>query len=178
MSDEAPAKSSRTASIARILGISAPVLTVVGVGLCQIGLPPMIGFGMFAVAILLGLIALVLGVIGLFLARGDATGRVHAITGLAMGALMVFALVIGRSPGADAPAINDITTNVDDPPAFQAQGDRDMSFPPPMFAETFPPQEYRADVIAVLPRLLRHLLPEHPRKGREEITQAHRLVRN
>ena len=133
---------SRTARAAQVLGIAAPVLTLVGVGLAQVGVPALVGFAIFAVAILVGLIALVLGLIGLFLTRGDGGGRRQAFVGIAMGCLMVVLVLIGRAPGTGAPAINDITTNLDDPPAFAAQGDRDMSFPPPMFSGSYTKAEY------------------------------------
>ena len=52
-----------------------------------------------------------------------------------MGVVMILALLIGRSPGADAPSINDITTNLEDPPGYAARtgdhpnADRDMAYP-------------------------------------------------
>ncbi len=134
---------SRIARAAQVLGIAAPALTLVGIGLTQVGMPALIGFATFAFSILIGLIALVLGLIGLFLTRGDGGGRRQALVGIAMGCLMIVLVLVGRAPGTDAPAINDITTNLEDPPAFAAQGDRDMAFPPPMFAATYSVTEYK-----------------------------------
>jgi uncharacterized protein (DUF1499 family) len=126
--------SSRTARVAQWLGLSAPVLTIAGVGLSQAGLPAMVGFRLFTLAILLGLVALVVGIVGVVLTRGGVGGRGQALTGIACGVLMIAIVGIGGSPGAGLPAINDITTNLQDPPAFTPRSSgpnagRDMSYP-------------------------------------------------
>ena len=128
-------QSSRTATIAAALGIGGPAATVVGVILSQLGAPALTGFSLFQLGILCGLLALILGVVGLFLTRGGALGRPRAWTGVGLGVLMIGIVVVSAIPGAGVPAINDITTNLDDPPAFAAatgehhNADRDMSYP-------------------------------------------------
>ncbi len=47
-------------------------------------------------------------------------GAERAWGGLALGALALLVLAVSAAPGAGLPAINDITTNPDDPPAFSA----------------------------------------------------------
>ena len=127
---------SRVAVIAKWIGIAAPALTVLGILLSQLGLPAMVGFRFFTLAILLGLIALALGAAGVFATRGGRPGRTDALIGIGSGVLMVLIVGVGGSPGAGLPAINDITTNLQDPPSFTpASGDhpnagRDMSYPP------------------------------------------------
>ena len=130
------ARSSRTATLARIVGIAGPAVALLGIALVQMGAPPMVGFGMFALGILCGLIALITGSIGLYTTRGGVQGRAKALIGLCLGALMIVIVVVSRGPAAGLPPINDITTDLVDPPAFApAEGDhrnvgRDMSYPP------------------------------------------------
>lgn len=138
-----PTRSSRVARIAGRVGIAAPSLAVIGIGLAQLGAPPLLGFALFALAVLVGLIALVLGGIGIFLTGGDATGRRRAFTGVGLGILMIAAVLVGRGPQPDAPAVNDVATDLRNPPTFAPRDDRDMRFPPPMFAESYSDEQYR-----------------------------------
>ncbi len=143
-------QTSRTARIALWLGIGGPTVTVVGILLSQLGAPPMLGFGLFQLGILLGLGALLCGAVGLFLTRGETGGRRQALGGLGLGVLMVVIVLVGAGPGANVPPINDITTNLDDPPAFapapvgHRNADRDMSYPSdwvPLVREAYPDLE-------------------------------------
>ena len=138
---------SRTASIAAGLGIAGPAFTLVGVAVSQAGAPAMTGFSVFQLGILSGLLALILGFVGVFLTRGGIGGRGRALTGLGLGAAMVLMLVLAASPGAGLPAINDITTNLENPPGFapapagHRNADRDMSYPSdwkPLVREAYP----------------------------------------
>lgn len=128
-------KSSRTATIAAGLGIAGPVATVAGIAVAQTGAPPMTGFGIFQIGILCGLLALILGGIAIFLTRGGVGGRSRALAGVGLGVLMIAIVGFSVSPGAGVPAINDITNNLDDPPAFapapagHRNAGRDMSYP-------------------------------------------------
>jgi uncharacterized protein (DUF1499 family) len=128
-------KSSRTASIAAGLGIAGPVATIVGIIAAQSGAPALTGFGLFQLGILCGLLALILGAVGIFLTRGGVGGRSRAFIGVGLGVAMIAIVVIGASPGAGVPAINDITTNLDDPPEFAPAPEdhhnatRNMSYP-------------------------------------------------
>lgn len=132
----APAtKISRTATAAAGLGIAGPSITLAGILLCQLGAPPMAGFGLFQLGILSGLAALVSGGVGLLLTRHGVGGRPRAWTGLGLGLLMISAVAVGASPGVGVPPINDITTNLADPPGYAAvppshrNHGRDMSYP-------------------------------------------------
>ena len=138
---------SRTASIAAGLGIAGPAFTLVGVAVSQAGAPAMTGFSVFQLGILSGLLALILGFVGLFLTRGGTGGRGRALTGLGLGAAMVAMVLMSASPGAGIPAINDITTNLENPPGFMPapaehrNAVRDMSYPAdwkPLVREAYP----------------------------------------
>jgi uncharacterized protein (DUF1499 family) len=96
---------------------------------------PFFGFRAFyLLGTLCGLIALLLSPFALRATREGAgrTGRGLAWLGFACGALLVAVVVAGARSGAGVPAINDITTDLADPPAFA--GDpaglgRDMAYP-------------------------------------------------
>ena len=114
-----------------MLGI---VLAVGGPALNQLGTPAMAGFGLFALGGLLGLVALVLGAIGLLTTR-SAPGRFMAVRGLVFGLVLVGAVVVGGSAGRGLPPINDITTDPDDPPEFVKLAAETGPYPGAEFAE-------------------------------------------
>ena len=104
-------------------------------------LAPLVGFLLFAAAMVLGsILALLLGVIGLIVTRQRAgrparPGRRPAMTAALIGAGLLVVLVVLVRRGEDVPAIHDVTTDPDDPPSFVAalsapgnQG-RDLSYP-------------------------------------------------
>jgi uncharacterized protein (DUF1499 family) len=128
-------RSSRTARIAQWLGVAALALSAVGVLLSQLGLPAMAGFRLFTLAILLGVVGLLCGLAGLFTTRGGVAGRQQALAGIGLGAIMIAIVVVGAGSGGSAPPINDITTNLNDPPSFapapegHRNAGRDMSYP-------------------------------------------------
>jgi uncharacterized protein (DUF1499 family) len=95
--------------------------------------PPMAGFGLFAVGGLLGIAALVVGiVVGL---RGAGLSG-----GLAAGALVTAVFLTVAVPARTFPPINDITTDTVSPPQFASAQSlagnvgRDMSYPGASFA--------------------------------------------
>ena len=103
---------------------------------------PMFGFQwMFGLGLLEAMAGLAVGLAALYLTRTGAGlgGRGFAWVGVGSGLAAVALLVLALRPGADLPAINDITTDLDDPPHFAAT-DRDMSYP----AERFAPQQRAA----------------------------------
>lgn len=139
MSESSQTSTSRVARIAAALVVAALGTAVIGILGVQVGvLSPVAGFYLFALGALLGgLLSLVLGGISLFLTNGgrDPLGYRRAWIAAGGGALMLGVVVMAGSAGSGVPAINDITTNLDDPPGFtQApkaapnQG-RDMSYP-------------------------------------------------
>jgi uncharacterized protein (DUF1499 family) len=120
------------AGIFGAVGLFDPAL---GAALAHFGvLEPMQGFGLFALGLLSALIGGLLGLGALYTTRPAALrgGRNLAFVGIAA-ALVAFAILgFGRQPGADAPPINDISTDLSDPPAFPADPSgrgRDMAFP-------------------------------------------------
>lgn len=129
---------SQLARLGALLAVLAAVLFVLPPLAIQVGIvSPFVGFRLFLLGALLALLALVLGVAGLFATR-PATGR-HG-RGQALFATLVGALVLGvigvaAGPGATLPPINDITTDLEDPPRFEAAAelpanrDTDMSHP-------------------------------------------------
>src|SRR5215831_13176281 len=128
-------QTSRVARVAGSLGVAALVLFAAGPLGIQLGvLEPFAGFQMFLLGGLLGLLALASGVLGLFFTRPAAyrEGRSRALVGTALGALVTAAILMGARGGRGVPAINDITTNPENPPAFASdpwKHGRDMKYP-------------------------------------------------
>jgi len=125
---------SRVASAARIAGLVAVALFALGPLANQLGLCPVMGgFGAFALGLLLGLVALVLGLVGLFATRAGSgrEGRAAALTGALLGLVIAAAGAFASAPGRGLPRINDITTDPADPPAF---ADPKLAYPGAEFA--------------------------------------------
>ncbi len=135
LGETAPARTSRAATFAAGLGFAGPSLALAGVLMSQLGAPAMSGFRLFLLGSLSGLSALAIGGVGLLLTRRGVGGRRRAQTGVGLGALMVAILALGIGSGAGAPPINDITTNLADPPGYAAvppshpNAARDMGYP-------------------------------------------------
>lgn len=146
MSEAAPdpstpstAKTSVVAGIAQRIAIFGGFSVVAGIAIAQTALlPPMVGFLIFVAGSLFGgLTAFVLGAFGLFATRAgdDPLGRKNAITGLAAGLGLLAIVFVAAAPGRGMPRINDITTDLEDPPAFATgpqapdYGGRDMGYP-------------------------------------------------
>ena len=133
---------SRLAVACGFLGALGVFDAVLGPVLIQLGLvEPLFGFqAFFGLGLLLGLVALVLAPFALRATRAGAgrTGRPFAWLGLACGAALVALLFASARPGAGLPPINDITTDLADPPAFAsdpAGAGRELAYP-----EEFVPQ--------------------------------------
>jgi uncharacterized protein (DUF1499 family) len=127
------------AALAGVLGGLSLVDLVLGPALASARLvAPITGFGLLLLGGLAGLLALVLGGIGL--ARTGAAsgrrGRGLAWLGIVVGAGVLAAIVVAALPGRGLPRINDITTSPDDPPSFSAaqrdpaNAGRDLGYPP------------------------------------------------
>ena len=134
-------QTSRVATVSAAIATSALVLLVLGPALTMSGLvTPMVGFNMFGLGGLLSLVGLVLGLLGLVFTRAStgASGRGRAAIAIVVG-IGAVAVIIGNA-NPDLPPINDITTDVVDPPQFEAALDhgpnrgRDMSYPGEEFA--------------------------------------------
>ena len=129
------------------MAAAAPILSLISAGLALVGLAgaylgalsPMAGFQTFVAGCLVGgLFSTVVALIGIFLTRGgtDPAGRIRSLVGLMIGLALLIVVLGAASTGGDAPPINDITTDLANPPAF-ADVDlvpdyrgRDMSYPP------------------------------------------------
>ena len=90
---------------------------------------PFTGFQMFLLGFLMGIIAVLLGVIGIFATRTPirAAGRPRAIIGTIIGLLIVIPIVGMILTRPQVPAINDITTDFDNPPEFTYAGQIDAN---------------------------------------------------
>lgn len=100
---------------------------------------PIIGFQAWALFSIVGLIGLI---VGLFALRatglGKKAGRPLAIFGTVAGALVGGAFLVSASSSGGVPPINDITTDLADPPAFAsdpAERGRAMGYPPDFVAQ-------------------------------------------
>ncbi len=134
----AEAQMHRSAAIASWLGKFGPSCALAGLAGIHLGVvPPLGGFLFFQIGLLAGLLSLGFGAAAFFFTRGgdDERGRAAAWLGLASGMVMITTAVAGAGPGLGSPPINDITTNLEDPPSFASSsdvpdyGDRDMSYP-------------------------------------------------
>ena len=139
-----PTDRSRLASAAYFCGVAGIACLVIGILGIQIRLfPPMLGFGLFALAMIVGgIIATLLGTVALIrkkhlTVQGD---RKRALTGTGLGLFLLALLFLSARTGGDAPPINDITTDLSEPPSFAAEEEvpayvgRDMSYPPEFVA--------------------------------------------
>jgi uncharacterized protein (DUF1499 family) len=130
--------------VARLTAAALPLALAAlgGSGLAIVGarlrlLSPLAAFGLFFVALAGGgSIALVLGVIGVARSSGaDASGRGAAILAGAIGLGCIAFVAVLFAAASGAPAIHDITTDVNDPPVFveaarnEANEGRDLSYP-------------------------------------------------
>jgi hypothetical protein len=116
---------SRVADAARLAGILAVVLFALGPLSVQLGIASAFtGFRVFLIGLLAGLIAVVLGVIGLVKTRAATgrPGRASAVTGLLLGLVPVVCVAAVAGPSRGYPPINDISTDLADPPAFADPG--------------------------------------------------------
>jgi len=126
---------SKLALVAGIFGAVGLFDPALGAALAHFGvLQPLGGFLLFALGLLTALIAGLLGLGALYTTRAGSnrSGRALAFVGVLAAVVAIGIVAIARQPGAGLPSINDISTDLSDPPAFPsdpAGGDRDMSYP-------------------------------------------------
>ena len=127
-----------TGTVALLAGLAAPAAAIGGAYLANTGrLLPYEGFRLFFLAGPLALLATIASIVALIRARGGRNRAAGAMgrVGMMFGVLTVAAVIGLVLPSADAPLINDITTDLEDPPAFVAANElpanvgRDMSYP-------------------------------------------------
>lgn len=127
------------AAAAPILSLVAGLVALFGPAGAYLGLlAPLTGFYLFlAGALLGGLVSVIFSLVGIALSRGgrDPQGRTKSLAGLAIGLGLLVVVLGGATMNGDAPAINDITTDLDDPPSFASPMivrdyvGRDMRYP-------------------------------------------------
>ncbi len=133
------------ASFARTCSLFAATIAVIGLAGAHFGvLAPLRGFYLcMGGALLGGLLSVILSLVGIATTRGgrDPGGRQKAWTGIAIGLGLILAVLAGvagsGAAGVDreASAINDISTDLEDPPAFAPASvvpeyaGRDMRYP-------------------------------------------------
>ncbi len=129
---------SRVATVAAVLGVAALLLVLGGALLAHLGLAsPFVGFRISGLGFLVAPVGQVLAVIGLIRTRAgrDRDGRDAAWVGLVLSSAVVFSVLAAALPAARLPAINDITTDPEDPPQFvhaareAANRGRDLAYP-------------------------------------------------
>ncbi len=104
---------------------------------------PILGFSIFLLGTLVGLIALILGLIGIFATRTPmrAAARPRAVIGTILGALTILPVVLIVLTSPKVPPINDITTDFNSPPEFSnaqqlnANRGRDMKYDKAKYAD-------------------------------------------
>jgi uncharacterized protein (DUF1499 family) len=105
-----------------LAGTGAALIIIALVG-ARVGvLPPLPAFGIFGIAMLALVVCIVATVIGLILSKGTggaaSTGRVWAALTVA---ILVMAAIVSQQPDATGSSpIHDITTDVGNPPSFEA----------------------------------------------------------
>lgn len=130
------------ASFARTCSLFAATIASIGLAGAHFGLlAPLKGFVLcMGGALLGGLLSVILSLVGIATTRGgrDPGGRQKAWTGLAIGLGLILAVLAGAAGsggGGDAGRINDISTDLEDPPAFAPASvvaeyaGRDMRYP-------------------------------------------------
>lgn len=112
-----------SARLARVAATSAVSAAVLGPLLAKFGvLPPMTGFMLFALALPFSLLAILMGLVGMYATRksagkaGSRSAWASAVVGLV---IVLFVGLLGKG-GSSVPAIHDITTDLDEPPSFAA----------------------------------------------------------
>jgi uncharacterized protein (DUF1499 family) len=120
-SEEAMSAPSRVASLSAWLGIAAVALAVAGPVSVWSGLAePLRGFRTFGFGLLAGLLALLVGLVALWLTRpaSGRGGRSRARIGVGLGGALLLAVILPNLAAFQLPPINDITTSPGDPPLY------------------------------------------------------------
>jgi len=137
------AETSRAANLAAKIGALAALAFVLGPALAQLGLAsPFVAFRIFTLGVLLGLVALLVGAAGVWATRGATGpgGRQQALFGSGVGAVIVGTVLAVLLAAGAVPVINDISTDLEDPPHFRAaqtdaaNSGRDLAYPGEAFA--------------------------------------------
>lgn len=132
------APGTHVARVALFCGLAAPALAVLGaLGANKELLSPFLGFRIFLSALPVALVGFVFSLFARVRARGDRnwSARRKALATTLLGVVTIASVTGLALPAVGFPIINDISTNLDDPPAFVhaltlgANQGRDMSYP-------------------------------------------------
>ncbi len=104
---------------------------------------PILGLSIFLLGTLVGIFALLLGLLGIFLTRtpARAPARPRAVIGTVIGVITILPVLLIILTSPKVPAINDITTDFDNPPEFanaqqlNANRGRDMKYDKAKYAD-------------------------------------------
>lgn len=187
-----------TSWVARIaLGVAAlAVAAFAGMPLLvRLGwLPGALGFQIFMLGALLGAVALLLGVLALWTTRqaSGRSGRGAALFATAAGLVIVGVVGVAAGPAVELPVINDISTDLEDPPVFRALAElpanagRNMTHPGADFARQQrsgypdlapieleqPPRAAFANAVAAVESLGWEIVRKDPALGEIEATDT------
>lgn len=127
---------SRLALVAGVLGSLGLFHAILAPLLIHLGwVSPLSGYAwFFLLGLLEALIGLLLGLIALYVTRdgGGRSGRGLAWLGIGCAALLLGSALHAARPGLGLPPINDISTDLEQPPAFPSDPsgrNRDMTYP-------------------------------------------------
>jgi len=130
---------------ASILALISGTVALLGLLGAYFGiLAPLSGFYGFALGALVGgSITVLVSLFAVFVSRGgrDPDGMRFAVAGLAVGVGLVLIVLAAAAPGGGLPPINDITTDLENPPEFAPPSvvpdyvDRSMSYPQEFVAQ-------------------------------------------
>jgi uncharacterized protein (DUF1499 family) len=131
---------SRLGRISTWLGRLAIVFAILGPLLAHFEIvAPLTGFYVFAIAVLLSVLCLLLGLIALLI--GPAGTRGSTGGGMIPALIILLMVYVANGAGMNVPRINDITTDTANPPQFVHAGTlpenagRDMAYPGEEFAK-------------------------------------------
>jgi Protein of unknown function (DUF1499) len=98
----------------RTIGVLGLVCLVLGPALAHLRVvPPLVGFSIFTLSGIFGVVAVLLGAVGLLRKRGR-----RPRVGLLLGLVPIACLLVPALAGRKYPPINDISTDLEDPPAL------------------------------------------------------------
>jgi len=144
---------SRLSTVAFWTAVGGIVIALGGIALVQVGaLAPLGAFLAFVLGTLVcGAVAMTTGAISIIRTRGrfGPDDRRRSVTGTVVGALLVALVLVASASGRGKPPINDISTDLVDPPSFADlalpdYANRDMSYPDafvPIVREAYPDLE-------------------------------------
>ena len=124
-----------------LLAITLVALGIIGAHFYIV--PSITGFGLFAFGFLLSIIGSLVGLLAIFLTRKPErrAGRNRALVGTIVCLAIAIPLIVTTVRSAKYPAINDITTDFDNPPEFvfaqklQPDSARDMKYDKAAYAD-------------------------------------------